>query len=72
MLTQNTLVQQLRPLLHPMLVHFPIALLFASVALDWLGYLSGAQHPPATGAGGCCAPALENRAYYTGATTGCT
>ena len=36
MLTQNTLVQQLPPLLHPMLVHFPIALLFASVALDWL------------------------------------
>jgi uncharacterized membrane protein len=46
MLTQNTLVQQLRPLLHPMLVHFPIALLFASVALDWLGYLSGARRPP--------------------------
>ena len=57
MLTQSTLVQQLRPLLHPMLVPFPIALLFASVALDWPGYLSGA---------------LENRAYYTGATTGCT
>ena len=34
----NGLVAQLRPLLHPMLVHFPIALLFASVALDWVGY----------------------------------
>lgn len=33
----GTLISNLRPLLHPMLVHFPIALLFASVALDWLG-----------------------------------
>lgn len=33
------LLGQLRPLIHPMLVHFPIALIFASVALDWLGYL---------------------------------
>lgn len=38
MLTSIPLVEQLRPLLHPMLVHFPIALLFASVALDWIGY----------------------------------
>lgn len=34
----QSLIAQWRPLLHPMLVHFPIALLFASVALDWLGY----------------------------------
>ncbi len=34
----GSLISSLRPLLHPMLVHFPIALLFASVALDWLGY----------------------------------
>jgi len=27
-----------RPLLHPMLVHFPIALIFVSVALDWIGF----------------------------------
>ncbi|HEV8192295.1 MAG TPA: DUF2231 domain-containing protein, partial [Ktedonobacterales bacterium] len=31
-------ISQLRPLLHPMLVQFPIALLCASVALDWAGY----------------------------------
>lgn len=49
MLTQNALVAQLRPLLHPMLVHFPIALLFASVALDWLGYWL--KHPNLTRAG---------------------
>src|SRR5690349_5932541 len=34
----SQLISQLRPLLHPMIVHFPIALLFASVALDWAGY----------------------------------
>lgn len=34
----SNLIASLRPLIHPMLVHFPIALLFASVALDWLGY----------------------------------
>jgi uncharacterized membrane protein len=33
------LVSQLRGLLHPIVVHFPIALLFASVGLDWVGYL---------------------------------
>jgi len=33
------LIAELRPLLHPILVHFPIALLFASVALDLPGYL---------------------------------
>src|SRR5579884_3512057 len=33
-----SLINSLRPLVHPMLVHFPIALLFASVALDWVGY----------------------------------
>jgi uncharacterized membrane protein len=33
-----SLVTNLRPLLHPMLVHFPIALIFASVALDWVSY----------------------------------
>jgi hypothetical protein len=49
MLTQNPLFQQLRPLVHPMLVHFPIALLFASVALDWLGYWL--QHPNLTRTG---------------------
>lgn len=49
MLTHNALIAQLRPLLHPMLVHFPIALLFASVALDWLGYWL--KHPNLTRAG---------------------
>ncbi len=34
----HSLFVQFRPLIHPMLVHFPIALLFASVGLDWLGY----------------------------------
>lgn len=34
----SSIVSSLRPLVHPMLVHFPIALLFASVALDWFGY----------------------------------
>jgi uncharacterized membrane protein len=29
----------LRQLAHPIMVHFPIALLLASVALDWLGYM---------------------------------
>jgi uncharacterized membrane protein len=33
------LVSQLRGLLHPIVVHFPIALLFTSVALDWIGYI---------------------------------
>jgi uncharacterized membrane protein len=32
-------LNSLRPLLHPILVHFPIALLFASVALDLVGYI---------------------------------
>jgi uncharacterized membrane protein len=36
-----SLISALRPLLHPMLVHFPIALLFASVALDWIGFWLG-------------------------------
>ncbi|MBF6590272.1 MAG: DUF2231 domain-containing protein [Ktedonobacterales bacterium] len=49
MLTSNALIPQLRPLIHPMLVHFPIALLFASVALDWLGYCL--KHPNLTRAG---------------------
>lgn len=49
MLTHNALVEQLRPLIHPMLVHFPIALLFASVALDWIGYWL--KHPNLTRAG---------------------
>lgn len=49
MLTHNALIAQLRPLLHPMLVHFPIALLFASVALDWVGYWL--KHPNLTRAG---------------------
>lgn len=39
MLTLGSLFQQLRPLIHPMVVHFPIALLYVSVLLDWLGYL---------------------------------
>lgn len=43
------LIGQLRPLLHPMIVHFPIALLFASVALDWAGYWL--KHPNLTRAG---------------------
>jgi uncharacterized membrane protein len=33
----GNLIHTLRPLLHPMLVHFPIALLCASVAADWAG-----------------------------------
>ena len=33
----SSLLGTLRPLLHPMLVHFPIALLFGSVAFDWIG-----------------------------------
>lgn len=45
----TSLVAQLRPLIHPMLVHFPIALLFASVALDWIGYVL--RHPNLTRAG---------------------
>lgn len=49
MLTHNALVEQLRPLIHPMLVHFPIALLCASVALDWIGYWL--KHPNLTRAG---------------------
>jgi uncharacterized membrane protein len=49
MLTHNALFEQLRPLIHPMLVHFPIALLFATVALDWLGYWL--KHPNLTRAG---------------------
>jgi uncharacterized membrane protein len=32
------LVRDVRPLIHPIVVHFPIALLFTSVALDWVGY----------------------------------
>jgi uncharacterized membrane protein len=43
------LIGQLRSLLHPMIVHFPIALLFASVALDWAGYWL--KHPNLTRAG---------------------
>lgn len=34
----GSLVRDLRPLIHPIVVHFPIALLFTSVALDWIGY----------------------------------
>ncbi len=34
----GNLIGQFRGVLHPILVHFPIALLFTSVALDWLGY----------------------------------
>jgi uncharacterized membrane protein len=32
------LIQQLRPLLHPILVHFPIVLLLVSTLFDWAGY----------------------------------
>jgi uncharacterized membrane protein len=35
----SSFLDSLRPLLHPILVHFPIALLFASVALDLAGYI---------------------------------
>lgn len=36
-----TILQTIRPLIHPIVVHFPIALLFVSVALDWTGYILG-------------------------------
>lgn len=49
MLSHASLVEQLRPLIHPMLVHFPIALIFASVALDWSGFWL--NHPNLTRAG---------------------
>jgi uncharacterized membrane protein len=45
----GSLFNDLRPLLHPMIVHFPIALIFASVALDWFGYCL--RHPNLTRAG---------------------
>jgi uncharacterized membrane protein len=45
----GSLFADLRPLVHPMVVHFPIALLFASVALDWAGYWL--RHPNLTRAG---------------------
>jgi uncharacterized membrane protein len=35
----SSFLNSLRPLLHPILVHFPIALLFASVALNLAGYI---------------------------------
>jgi uncharacterized membrane protein len=34
----HSLFVNLKSLVHPMLVHFPIALLFASVTLDWIGF----------------------------------
>lgn len=43
------LINHLRPLLHPLLIHFPIALLYASVALDWIGF--GFKQPNLTRAG---------------------
>jgi uncharacterized membrane protein len=42
----SLLISQLRPLLHPMIVHFSIALLYASVVLAWLGYVP--KHPNLT------------------------
>lgn len=45
----SSLITSLRLLLHPMLVHFPIALLFASAALDALGFLL--RRPSLTRAG---------------------
>jgi uncharacterized membrane protein len=35
----SSFLNSLRPLLHPILVHFPIALLFVCVALDLAGYI---------------------------------
>ncbi len=35
----GNLVSQLRGVLHPIVVHFPIALLYTSVALDWIGFI---------------------------------
>jgi uncharacterized membrane protein len=34
----TNLASDLRPLVHPIMVHVPIALLFASVGLDWAGF----------------------------------
>jgi uncharacterized membrane protein len=34
----QNLLTGLRPLIHPMVVHFPIALLYVSVGLDWVGF----------------------------------
>ncbi len=45
----GNLIAQLRGVLHPILVHFPIALLFASVALDWVGYLFRSSGPSRAG-----------------------
>jgi uncharacterized membrane protein len=72
----GNLITQLRGVLHPILVHFPIALLYASVALDWVGYLFRASgisragfYTLALGAAGAGVAALSGPDHATGDAT---